>query len=85
MNHSTETILLQSPDSNGERPCRSIDWYTQGQSRTVEVDGRRVVVRFVGRRGRRARIAVLAPAGADFGVEEREQYRTCIKQGLLEK
>jgi len=38
--------------------CRSIDWYAPGQSRVFEVDGVRVVVRFVGRKGRRGRIAV---------------------------
>jgi len=45
---------------------QSIDWYAEGQSRTVEVDGVRVTIRFVGRRGRRARIAIEAPAGASF-------------------
>ncbi len=46
--------------------CQSIDWYAEGQSRTVEVDGVRVVVRFIGRKGRRGRIAIEAPAGAVF-------------------
>ena len=43
-----------------------IDWYHEGQSRTVEVDGVRITVRFIGRRGRRGRIAIEAPAGAVF-------------------
>jgi len=43
---------------------QSIDWYAPGQSRTVEIDGVQVTVRFVGRNGRRARIAIVAPAGA---------------------
>jgi hypothetical protein len=46
--------------------CQSIDWYAEGESRTVEVDGVRITVRFIGRRGRRGRIAIEAPAGAVF-------------------
>ena len=43
-----------------------IDWYSDGQSRTVECDGVRMTVRFVGRKGRRCRIVIEAPAGAVF-------------------
>lgn len=43
-----------------------IDWYAEGEERIVEVDGVRVVVRFVGRKGRRGRIAITAPPGAAF-------------------
>jgi hypothetical protein len=43
-----------------------IDWYSEGETRIVEVDGVRVVVRFVGRKGRRGRIVIEAPAGAVF-------------------
>ena len=50
-------------------PSVSIDWYAEGQTRVVEVDGVRVTVRFVCRRGRRARIAIEAPAGALFRSE----------------
>jgi hypothetical protein len=46
--------------------CTSIDWYAEGQSRVVEVDGVRITVRFTGRKGRRGRIAIEAPAGAVF-------------------
>lgn len=46
--------------------CRCIDWYSEGESRTVEVGGVRVTVRFIGRKGRRGRIAIEAPAGAVF-------------------
>lgn len=51
----------------------SFDWYGEGDTRTVEVDGIEVVVKFVARKGRRARIAITAPAGATFrgdGVAE---------------
>ena len=51
--------------------CLSIDWYSEGQSRTVEVAGVRITVRFVGRNGRRGRIAIEAPAGAVFRDFER--------------
>jgi hypothetical protein len=40
-----------------------IDWYSEGETRVVVFDGVRVVVRFVGRKGRRGRIVIEAPAG----------------------
>jgi hypothetical protein len=48
---------------------QSIDWYAPGQSRTVEINGVQVTVRFVGRKGRRARIAIEGPLfrTSDFG------------------
>jgi hypothetical protein len=46
--------------------CQSIDWYHPGQSRTLDVGGMQITVRFVGRKGRRGRIAITAPAGAAF-------------------
>ena len=45
---------------------QSIDWYAEGEERTVDAGGMRVVVRFVGRKGRRGRIAITAPPGAAF-------------------
>ena len=45
---------------------QSIEWYADGQERIVEADGIQVVVRLVGRKGRRARIAITAPPGAAF-------------------
>jgi hypothetical protein len=54
----------QRPSPAGAEPVwQSIDWYHPGQSRTFEVSGVQVTVRFVGNRGRRGRIAVLAPVG----------------------
>jgi hypothetical protein len=46
--------------------CQSIDWYHEGEARTIDADGVQVTVRFIGRKGRRARIAISAPAGAAF-------------------
>jgi len=43
-----------------------IDWYTEGQSRVVEIGDVQVTIRCVGRKGRRARISITAPAGAVF-------------------
>lgn len=40
---------------------QSIEWYSPGQTREFEVDGNRISVRFVERRGRRGRIAVVLP------------------------
>jgi hypothetical protein len=56
---------------------QSIDWYHEGESRTVEVSGIKVTVRFIGRKGRRGRIAITAPAGATFrGVDAAESLRS---------
>jgi hypothetical protein len=46
-----------------------IDWFSEGETRVVEVDGVRVLVRFVGRKGRRGRIVIEAPAGAAFSSD----------------
>jgi hypothetical protein len=45
---------------------QSIDWYSEGQSRIVEVDGVCIEVRYVGRKSRRGRIAITAPPGTTF-------------------
>lgn len=49
---------------------QSVEWYTEGETRVVEAAGVRMKVRFVGRRGRRARIAITAPAGSTFLAED---------------
>jgi hypothetical protein len=38
-----------------------IDWYCEGECRTVKVGGKEVAVRLVARKGRRARIAITIP------------------------
>jgi hypothetical protein len=57
-----------SPAPAPATTCTSIDWYAEGESRTVEVAGIRITVRFTGRKGRRGRIAIEAPAGATFAA-----------------
>jgi len=60
-----------SPVQTKPSGCHSIEWYAEGQVRIVEVGDVRIAIRFVGRRGRRCRIAISAPPGAVFrGVEE---------------
>jgi hypothetical protein len=49
---------------------QSIDWYHEGEERIIEVDGVWVGVRFVGRKGRRGRIAITAPPGAAFRTSD---------------
>lgn len=51
---------------------QSIDWYSEGETRVVRVDGVEVRIRFIGRRGRRGRILVEAPAGAVFEADASE-------------
>jgi hypothetical protein len=48
------------------KTSQCIDWYHEGESRIVEVDGVQMEVRYIGRNGRRSRIAITAPSGATF-------------------
>jgi hypothetical protein len=60
-------LSSQSVSASPAPPAsQSIDWYREGESRTVEMSGVKVTVRFVGRKGRRCRIAIIAPPGASF-------------------
>ena len=71
MNESTPRPAetdVQPGASHGTPSSVCIDWYAEGHSRTVEVDGVQITVRFIGRKGRRGRIAIEAPAGALFAA-----------------
>jgi len=68
---------MNAPEQPRERPLQApaatsqtIDWYAEGQSRTVEVAGVQITVRLIGRKGRKVRIAIEAPAGAVFRAME---------------
>jgi hypothetical protein len=63
-----ETNLCRK-DSVELATCKHIDWYSEGETRVVRVNGVEVRIRFVGRKGRRGRILVEAPAGAVFSLE----------------
>jgi hypothetical protein len=70
----TENANMDSTDDNRSaaesRPASLIDWYSEGETRVVEIGGVRITVRFVGRKGRRGRIKIQAPGGAVFwGVD----------------
>jgi hypothetical protein len=52
---------MSPPQCIGGSLSQSIDWYAEGESRIVEIDGVQVIVRFMGRKGRRGRIAITAP------------------------
>lgn len=41
-------------------PVELVDWFSQGESCSLQIGGTSVEVRFIGRKGRRARIAVSA-------------------------
>jgi hypothetical protein len=57
---------LAGQDREPAKTSQCIDWYAEGESRIVEIDGVQMEVRYVGRKGRRSRIAVTAPSGAVF-------------------
>lgn len=64
------TRLPASQQRPAESPtCQSIDWFHEGDERVVKVGDMLVTVRFIGRKGRRARIAITAPAGAKYFSE----------------
>ena len=66
MSHQSGQSGTACEPAEVKRTSISIDWYAEGEARTVEVNGVQVTVRFVGRKGRRGRIAIEAPAGAEF-------------------
>lgn len=45
-------------------PVELLDWFSQGESCSLQIGETSVVVRFIGRKGRRARIAVSASQNA---------------------
>ena len=66
MDDARQLDAQETTEAQIHATCRCIDWYSEGQSRTVEVGGIRITVRFIGRKGRRGRVAIEAPAGAVF-------------------
>lgn len=57
-----------------------IDWFAEGQRVSVEFAGTAVTIRYVGRKGRRARIAITGPAGTVFRAPESSE--TVVSRGL---
>lgn len=51
---ATDDMAIDIPPQGQE----FVHWYSTGQSRTLEIHGLLVTVRFVGRKGRRGRIAI---------------------------
>ena len=68
---SLSTFEFRQPATDPPKTCQSFDWYSEGEGRVVEVAGVRFIVRFVGRKGRRARIVIEAPGGAVFSAPEK--------------
>ena len=66
-----DTTAHQGRPSSSVSQCT--DWYAEGEDRIVEAGGIQVVVRFVGRKGRRGRIAITAPPGAAFRTRDRNK------------
>ena len=51
-----------------DKQSQLIDWFAEGQAVAVEFEGVVMTVRYVCRKGRRARIAITGPAGAVFSA-----------------
>ncbi len=62
------------PRAVGDISSQSADWYHEGDSRTVEFNDVEMTVRYVGRKGRRGRIVITAPPGANFRSLDREAH-----------
>src|ERR1043166_6922790 len=74
---------IGQPQARSEaRACQSVDWYSEGQTRIVDVDGVQITIRFVRRHGRRARIAISAPPGTVFRAVDVEADFTLRKCAL---
>lgn len=58
--------MKREPTPADGKNVESTTWFSPGQSRSVLVNGIEIVVRFVGRKGRRGRICVTAPAESIF-------------------
>ena len=57
----------ESPQQASPDGCsQSTDWYAEGESCVVETGEVRIEIRFVGRKGRKGRIAITAPCGSRF-------------------
>ena len=52
--------------SDTRQTSQLIDWFAEGQALAVEIAGLVVTIRYVCRKGRRARIAITGPAGSVF-------------------
>jgi hypothetical protein len=52
--------------STPKQSSRSTDWYSEGQGRVVRIGNVEIIVTFLTRSGRRARVKIEAPAGAEF-------------------
>jgi hypothetical protein len=72
MSDTVEDRNAATPGHQGLPPSvsKSVEWYHEGDERTVEAGGIQITVRFVGRRGRRGRIAITAPPGATFQTSD---------------
>jgi hypothetical protein len=70
MKDDTENRGVHSIAADRNPHCRSIDWYSEGDSRVAEVGNLQILVRFIARNGRRARISISAPPGATFSQFE---------------
>ena len=78
LKHGATSRTDDSNDTEITSTSQSIDWYHEGESRTVEVAGVLVTVRLIGRKGRRSRIAIVAPAGAEFRSQESDGDRPVV-------
>lgn len=55
---SESQTLVALPLPQAKDDTISVDWYSPGQTRIVDVAGVRLTIRLVDRKGRRARIAI---------------------------
>ena len=83
------TEVQQQKPALPERQCdaptvsQSIEWYAEGQTRAVEVDGVRITVRVIARKGRRSRIAITAPVGGCVSLPGPYRYRPPMRYAIF--
>ena len=66
MTHESHPPTPTCAPNDPPHTTRCTDWYAEGESRVVVVGDVWIIVTFMGQKGRRGRVQIEAPAGAEF-------------------
>jgi hypothetical protein len=61
-----------------------IDWFSVGEATRIRLGESEVIVHFVGRKGRRCRIRIVAPEGSIFSSVDRVNLRWCLAEATFQ-
>jgi hypothetical protein len=77
-NQNTTGNLTHAP----AEASQCIEWYGPGAARAIEVGDMRVIVRVIGRRGRRTRILIVGPPSATFKALDRSEAAQSLDRSI---